>query len=190
MEEGIKIWLGGGGIQNWKVPNPTAFLGSPTNVLINVINQVFEGTKTKISASSVVLSEIKTKIEQMVYNSFNSVEKDFLSGLPEKIDNIDNIVELETILNVLKNLKKKIKYINKPNSLHKYYSDDYVERRMKEKTKLVVSLYNFMGRLVYYDSVADGFKDTTNLTEIFGSTIATLLKVNLVFFQENSIGQK
>ena len=33
-----------------------------------------------------------------------------------------------------------------------------------------------MGRLVYYDSVADGFKDTTNLTEIFGSTIARLVE--------------
>lgn len=164
---------GGGGIQNWKVPNPTAFLGSPTNMLMSVVKQVFEGTKTTISASSVIIGEIKTKIQELVYNPFNSVEKDFLNELPQNFDGMEDPIELEIILKVLKDLQKKIQNINKPNSLHRYYSDDYVKRRMREKTELVVSLHNLKVRLSYYDSIADGIKDNTNLSTQFGSTIAT-----------------
>lgn len=163
---------GGGSILKYKVPNLSSYLGSPTNMLMSVVEQVFEGTKTTISLSSVIIGEIKTKIEELVYNPFNSVEKDFLNGLPkENFDEMKDPIEMEIIFKVLKNLQKKIQDISKPNSLHRYYSDDYVERRMREKTALVVSLHDLKVRLSYYDSIADGIKDG-NLTTQFGKTIA------------------
>jgi len=167
---------GGGGILKYKVPNLGAYLGSPTNMLMSVVEQVFEGTKATISLSSVLLSILKTNIESMVYNPLTSVKEDFLNGLPQKkFVEINDPIELEIILKVLKDLQKKIQDISKPNSLHRYYSDDYVERRMREKTTLVVSLHDLKVRLSYYDSVVDEFlsTDKANLQTEFGETIAT-----------------